>query len=366
MENKKTRSHSGFYAVAGTAAALALAGGSLLGVNWLHENIGVSAGGAGYHDDTAADIAEPGGDILQAVGDIIRFGDMTVTITEADFDGQFLRVACKPEFTGEAPEGAEPGNIEICVRDGSSNVLIQSSTSSYNEETGCCTVGCYVDLKPGQIAKISFSSPEYHKDMTDFDIGEHGNYTLTGMNIEGIAYVGETEPGTTVTVTKFGAFIESTNNYAEYDRFRVAVIYNDGTEKVLTDRRQRTGYDHERVGGYSGGYLYNFEAMTGSVSLFSDSAEPIDVENIASVTIDAVQLDHTTVDGWTEAGNADSSVNVNDTTAPVSDIEDEIRAVSVLLDEMTRIRDGVIADKENYEKKKDDAGKELDDIIQRA
>nr|MCR4780277.1 hypothetical protein [Ruminiclostridium sp.] len=47
-------------------------------------------------------------------------------------------------------------------------------------------------------------------------------------------------------------------------------------------------------------------------------------------------------------------------------IEDEIRAVSVLLDEMTRIRDGVIADKENYEKKKDDAGKELDDIIQRA
>lgn len=164
MENKTEKRHNIFNAVAGTAATVAVIGGSVLGLNYLNEHGGLKeggyeGGGAGYHEDmtdsayteplplnnetpvtlsvtdpvftdplplknetpVTLSVTDPTElpDIGEAIGEQLEFHDASVRLTHFEYDGEnlmavFSVLTDKPDYS---PDYIKP-NVGYTIKDG--------------------------------------------------------------------------------------------------------------------------------------------------------------------------------------------------------------------------------------------------------
>lgn len=312
-----------FGAVVGTAVAAAVISGIVLGAGWLNEHGGLKEGGIetdggpGYHDDSeqpaqstaettnaliaAEDIREPA-DILQAAGDVIEFSDMTAEVKNVEYDGQFLKVILSTEYHGEDfPSDTEYVNVVLKAIEGNKYVgnytideryfLTDRAVPDPEDANKRLHILCvYVKPDPGETAAFTF---EYYSPAEGHKREQLGEYTLTGVNMNGVHFKAEdAEKGINVTVSSLGAAIESPQIYADDDHFSVVLRYKDGTETVLVERETTFGetawspdriYDEYPVN-------YTEHGWHGVTYIMSIKADPLDIGNIEAVLINGEEV----------------------------------------------------------------------------
>lgn len=114
MEKNKQKRYSIFSAAAGTAAVVAVIGGSVFGLNYLNEHGGLKEGGAGYSaNDTA--VPEENTELPEYInldelaGQTFEFSDLTVKIHSAQYDGKYLRL----DYEGISEDPHMRGNFVL-------------------------------------------------------------------------------------------------------------------------------------------------------------------------------------------------------------------------------------------------------------
>jgi hypothetical protein len=314
MKNKVNKTSRALYIIGGFAAGAAVICAGAFGLKFLAENGGLKgpdvSGGAGYHEDvtgpaettaeavnkevteTTAEetetVTEPGGDILEAVGDVLEFSDMTITIESVEFDGQFIRAEFSEEYHGDP--GTQPDHrIWLNKNDiTSTNEFpyvydIEDDTDPHIHRTGR-----YILIEPGQTVKLSFG---YSSGIGDDPVEYLGNYTLTGINTDGLFYVVKDDSkDTSVTVSQFGAIIQCPLDYAKEDSFSVSVRYRDGSETKLAERDTYPRAELPEGILYRDFYWFYSDFGIGTTCLISLDARPINVANISGVIINGEQI----------------------------------------------------------------------------
>ena len=301
------RKHRFLTAAAGTAAAVAVVGAGVFGVNYLNANGGLSeSNGAAYHAETPAVAAEmnneitestvQGGDILKAAGDTLAFSDLSATIEETDFDGQFLRVVLNADFYD--PAGADSGftpHFSICDRSGNGILTNDNGLLSVNTEGHFrCVLYARADLEPGQMTGLGikyYHIPENNETPAP-EPETLGAYTLTGTDISGLSFIAaDEETGISAVVTKYCAEIEGNFSKEDYDSLYCALKYNDGTIKTLADRRSPDTEEAQSAGLlYQENYQSDTETGKGRIILFSEGDVLTDTGSITSVIINDTEL----------------------------------------------------------------------------
>lgn len=371
---KKSRVLGIVCGVAGTAAVLT---GAVFGLRFLAEHgglkeggIGAASGGSAY--SAALSPAAETVDISELAGKTFGFSDMTATVDFAGYDGQYIRLDVTEKRKSEEyncyfalelarryDERERTGGVwsedideftrkvvyltECAMPDGDSKELIPASYSAVrnNERVNDLVVSVHKDRNSIIMQPVPEGDLGGGMELSRLDITPFMIYIIVGYdnidNVRNPTVSAIAADGTAVPMKGFCESVEVSPDKTE--ALRLMYIPDD------------PGIDLTAMKGFE---------VNGRV--FEITAEPFApfttvVQTGITMTTAAVpEADITT-------STADLS---DDTTAPAADTEDEIRAVSVLLDKMTKMRDGVLADKESCEKKKEDAGKELDVIIQKA
>ncbi len=134
MKNSNERKHRVFGAVAGTAAAVAMVGGSVLGVNFLNEHGGLKeGGGAAYQAEnepsvttnalmSAADIAEANAKTEVPATFVHETAAETITVNSYEFDGKTLNINCDTVFDNELEKYYKPESRAFALVDGMKNM----------------------------------------------------------------------------------------------------------------------------------------------------------------------------------------------------------------------------------------------------
>lgn len=343
MNRKAEKRYKVLHGIMGAAAAVAVIGGSVLGINFLSEHGGLKEGGigssngAGYHEDVtepaettpvttdaliAAEENTEQKDILQSGYDVLEFSDMTATIHKIDYDGQYLRVMVEAEYHYPVSEVEGVHRLGLHVKDNDKYDVgeyclndYQYVTAKYYQEiaemiwndpnvenwdesadmerignTLMYDIGIYIRLDPGQTAELQF---EYHPAAVGIEWEYAGNYTLTGIDTtDALCTVTNSVTNTTVSVSKWGVLVEGPYNLEEIENFSLAVKYKDGMEKILADRSTKPEHNPSNDIPY-----YEFPAYYTDLgrgrdyimsSLFMEGK--IDVENIASVVVNGEEI----------------------------------------------------------------------------
>jgi len=346
--------------LAGTAAAVAVIGAGVFGVNMLNTYGGLKGpdvqGGAGYHEEVTEpaettavttnaliateDIAEPK-DILQSVGDVLEFSDMTAKISKYDYDGQFLRVMVEAEYHKPISDGEGIHRLVLHIKDFEKYDVstfclndYKYVTAKYYQEiaemirndpnvenwdeaadmdtfgrTLMYDIGTYIRLDPGQTAELEFEYLPAEGTAREFA----GNYTLTGIDTtDALCTVTNSLTDTTFTVSKWGALVEGPydlGELGEIENFSLAVKYKDGTEKMLADRGTKSDfYPSDDIPYYEFPSYYTDLGRGRDYIISSIFMEgKIDVENIAAVVINGEEIG-TDIDPDTER---ESSIRIN-------------------------------------------------------
>ena len=321
---KPKKSHKAISVVAGIAGTAAVLTGAVFGLNWLSEHGGlkgpdVQGAGAGAAETTEM-VPSDSKDILQSGYDVLEFSDMTATIHKIDYDGQFLRMLVEAEYDEplsnnqlylDVKDSAKYDMGEYCLTDHQFILAADYQDVAdkiWDEHIGVTPwddsadiirvgnklmydLGIYIRLDPGQTAEVRFL---YFPDAESADSEYAGNYTLTGIDTTGAFYTAsDSAANTTVTVSKWGALIESPNNYGEDDVFSVAVKYKDGTEQILADRDVQFKFvnDSDEIPFYEFPAYY-YQRKHGRDYLMESAfrGEKIDVANIAGVVINGREI----------------------------------------------------------------------------
>ncbi len=336
------KSHKALNVFAGVAGTAAVLTGAVFGLNWLNEHGGlkgpdVQGPGAGYHEDVTEPVettpvttdaliaveenTEPK-NILQSVGDVLEFSNMTAKISKYDYDGQYLRVMVEAEYHYPVSEVEGVHRLGLHVKDNDKYDVgeyclndYQYVTAKYYQEiaemiwndpnvenwdesadmerignTLMYDIGIYIRLDPGQTAELQF---EYHPAAVGIEWEYAGNYTLTGIDTtDALCTVTNSVTNTTVSVSKWGVLVEGPYNLEEIENFSLAVKYKDGMEKILADRSTKPEHNPSNDIPY-----YEFPAYYTDLgrgrdyimsSLFMEGK--IDVENIASVVVNGEEI----------------------------------------------------------------------------
>ena len=315
MEKRKETRRRVLGIAGGVAGAAAVIAGAVFGLNWLNEHGGLKGPdvrGAGYNegliepsgpnDALAADEESAGTkDILLAAGDVLEFTDMTAEIKNVEYDGQFLVAAVSTEYYGgNYPSDTEyvslgllpvskPGYVGAAVIDERDMLTDRAFPDPDNENKRLHKVACYVKPEPGQSADFTVA---YYPPDLDGKSEKLGNYTLTGRDMSGETFTAEdANAGISVTVSAFGAVIESPHDYSEDERFDLTLRFGDGSELVLADRDTTLGetlWSPDRL--YDEYHEYFSGLGCGRTCVMSVKAEPIDVKNVACVLINGEEI----------------------------------------------------------------------------
>ncbi len=267
-EPKKSRRI--FTAVAGTAAAVAVIGGSVWGIGYLKENGGlkqkepVTSTGAGYHEtdanaESTADIrnenkpmfqvgsdrdpaekdAGDSKDIMEAVGDVLEFSDLTATIEQIDYDGYFIRVIYKAESKVNANTGHNGNIAPFMVNFYEYQDTVERHWFSSYEALGNNRFICSAELLLDEGETINNITFEHIPVNVNNGQPEHiGSYSVTGIKQQHIYQTVNNSDMYTVTVSPNGFYIISDREFltddmgSEVTDSRFCVIqYKDGTEE---------------------------------------------------------------------------------------------------------------------------------------
>ena len=206
MKNSNIKLHRVFGAVAGTAAAVAVVGGSVLGVNFLNEHGGLKEGGvAAYQAEnepsvttnalmSAADITEPG---------VFRYDNCTLYVRDYTFDG--MRVTISYDVVYDDPAAVTEQFIPDIVNspDGTDrltelglnydNWVLASEdgfTRTYPEDRPdtVCVTQRLVTMMPTDRIQVAFMQNDPYPDVND----ERLSYDYTIVKNVPDGYISET------------------------------------------------------------------------------------------------------------------------------------------------------------------------------
>ena len=306
---KSTRIIHAFAGIAGTAAVLT---GAVFGLNWLNEHGGlkgpdVQGAGAGYHEDNStayvADNTQESKDILNAVGDVLKFDGLTATIEQVDFDGRFLRVIYSVADYEERYGNAADAHMSIVIpdRDERNKYLLQSGGTtydafSYEDEKGHRNVYMIeVSLDEGETAELAF---EFDKHSSPDSVPERvGGYTLTGIDrTENSFTVRDINEIEWIQLYPLGVSIASPIAYTEGQSLSLELKYRDGSCIHLFDRKSEKDPTIPANGAVCSGtgalLSKKYEMSDGNwlTSITSLLPDKINVHDIAAVIINGSEI----------------------------------------------------------------------------
>lgn len=341
MENNKARRHSVFSAVAGTAAAVAVIGGSALGLNYLNEHGGLKEGGsgssqnsgAGYHDTVQQEAPK---DIMDIEGDVVQFDDMTATIYRVRYDGHYLRVLYHidrfdADFYRNDPDKAQlwlHETLELPDTEGipSGRYYRSGGTCVCSREDRLYCTTLLIELKEGERRTNIEFAHDVRYDGTDPDTRDTqyaGVYTLSAADADKTSYTMETFTvpfktgagdeftGTAVidslTLTPLGAYMFTKEGRVVCDS-DFSVRFRDGSVTTLIDCNDgvdlKAAEDGRLVERSAGGLIFNgpvagplecsglsenIEEGEYRINIYS-MVNDIDVNDIAAVIINGSEI----------------------------------------------------------------------------
>lgn len=277
-----------FSIAAGTAAAVAVIGGSALGMSCLNEYGGLSeGGGAAYHESTPeAEIK----DLLTAAGDRFVFGDTAAEIESVDYDGQFIRIKYTVEYTGGDDSYHDWESLVIGIDPDDYNALVLMPSGSYRDidrisdnKIEKLFIGD-LSLKNGETVKVCLEvdSPQ----LFEYTIDHTAVYTVTGVDKSGTTYtVNDADGNEWIILSPLGAKLVGPTEYGMDEDFSFALKFRDGeTTEIIETMR----------GPCKNGTIV---AMPGEVTDDWDDMEveyllpdPVDVNDIAAVIINGEEI----------------------------------------------------------------------------
>ncbi|MBR1833366.1 MAG: PASTA domain-containing protein [Ruminiclostridium sp.] len=312
------------HAVAGVAGAAAVLTGAVFGLKFLNEHGGLREGGsdeirAGYNEDTKtmSDVMESK-DILDAVGDVIEFEDMTATIEQVLYDGHILRVIYRvdsydEDYYGDGPAGSR---MEIWEKEKKSGkwLATQGGGNTYdkflNKDNHRNVAALHIELGNGESTEITFRHdvrPINDEEIAVSSLQCFGTYTLYGVNSadhsysfnEKITVTGDVLSSSMtafaeieqLSISPLGLKISSTHNFFDDMVFNVDLKYNDGTVTKLVDRMNGKSKLTDSVLEDISYISFDDSNQKGTFTLIDSMLyDPIDVNNIAAVFINGTEI----------------------------------------------------------------------------
>ena len=295
MQKSKEKRRGIFNAAACTAAAVAVIGGSVLGLGYINEHGGLRQRGTGYHDELSAssDVKESK-NILDAAGDRFDFDDAAVEIESVDYDGQFIRVKYTVENIGENSSDESWRSLALIIHPteyGDPQISYHNS----NRELGMLSdkkeekiaFGDLI-LDPGESAKVELcaNSPGL------FGASEPvaAAYTVTGMDKSEGCYTVSKKIGFmsglygkseiySAELSAYGVNLLHSKNFVADKDFSFTIKYRGGTQLELNDK-EKAGSGTSSSGEEDFARTY-IEIYNG---------DPIDVNDIASLIINGEEI----------------------------------------------------------------------------
>ena len=285
-----------FSALAGTAAAVAVIGGSVFGLNYIIGHGGLKEGGgntgtgAAYRDFSANTEVK---DLLDAAKDRFVFGDVAAEVESVEYDGQFVRIKYFVEYIGENAEDSPWWEgLALLLHDSTHNAISHGSMENLayledNREEKMYT--CDMEVGFGETADLELfaNSPTMFGDNPEVAIA---SYTLTGIDkseccysiSDKIDFVSELYGNTEIysaDISAFGVNLRHSKNFAPDKDFSFVIRYKDGSQTELHDYR-KTHYGTGSRG----------EDDFASTFMTIYNGDPIDVNNIASLIINGTEV----------------------------------------------------------------------------
>ena len=329
MEKNRQKMHGILTAAAGTAAAVAVIGGSVLGLNWLNAHGGLKEGGvensnsAGYHEDTSSayadDNVQGSKDILDVVGDVIEFEDMTATIEQVLYDGHTLRVIYRVDSYDENYYGDGPASARMTVWEKEKTsgrwLATMGGGNTYDKflskDNHRNVATLHIELGADETTILTFQHDVRlisEEEITESPIICFGSYTLHGVSADDYSYTFGDKVVVTgdllsssstnafveieqLTVSPLGLKISSTHNFFDDMIFNVDLKHRDGTITKLVDRlngrSQLTDSVLDDISLISFDDSDQYGTFTSIESMLYD---PIDVNDIAAVIINGSEI----------------------------------------------------------------------------